>query len=114
MNGITTYILDTSRGRPAVGVETELECHDPSGGWQLVGRGATGEDGCLRTLTRADRAPSPGVYRLVFDTGPYFASRSERSFYPRVVIVFEVLPGEPHYHVPLLIGPYGYSTCRGS
>jgi 5-hydroxyisourate hydrolase len=114
MNGITTYVLDTSRGRPAAGVEITLECHDPSGGWQLVGRGATDEDGSLRTLTRDDRAPSPGVYRLVCDTGPYFASRSERSFYPRVVIVFEVVASEAHYHLPLMISPYGYATYRGS
>ncbi len=114
MSGITTQILDTSRGCPAAGIETTLECHDPSGGWQLVGRGTAGADGHLRTLTRTDRAPSPGVYRLVFETGPYFASRSERSFFPRVVVVFEVVPGDAHYHVPLLISPYGYSTYRGT
>ncbi len=113
MNGITTHILDTSRGRPAAGVDTTLECHDPSGGWQLVGRGRTRDDGCLDTLTRADRVPSPGVYRLVFDTGPYFGALGERTFYPRVVIVFEVTAGEPRYHIPLLVSPYGYSTYRG-
>lgn len=113
MSGITTHILDTSRGRPAAGVDTTLEYHDPSGGWQRVGRGLTGPDGRLDTLTRVDRAPSPGVYRLVFDTGPYFASLAERTIYPRVVVVFEVAPGEVSYHLPLLVSPYGYSTYRG-
>jgi len=112
MSGITTHIFDTSRGRPAAGIETTLETHDPSGGWQLVGRGVSRADGRLETLTRTDRAPSPGVYRLVFDTGDYFATLSERTFYPRIVVVFEVVPGEAHYHLPVLISPYGYSTHR--
>ena len=114
MSGITTQILDTSRGRPAAGIDTTLECHDPSGGWQLVGRGLTGADGRLDTLTRADRLPSPGVYRLVFDTGPYFAAHAQRTFYPRIVIVFEVAPGDAQHHLPLLISPYGYSTFRSA
>jgi 5-hydroxyisourate hydrolase len=55
-----------------------------------------------------------GVYRLVFDTGRYFASLGVITLYPSIVVVFEAQPGESHYHVPLLLSPFGYSTYRGS
>jgi len=82
--------------------------------WQLVGHGETDADGRLRTLM-SDEAPlTPGPYRLVFDTRKYFERRGIRGFYPSVIILFEVAQGETHYHVPLLISPFGYTTYRGS
>ena len=109
---ITTHVLDTARGRPAVGVPIVLE-RATGDGWEHVGRGATDADGRLRDLI-ADGAPvADGRYRLTFDTGAYFRDRGEAAFYPEVVVVFTVVADE-HHHVPLLLSPFGYSTYRGS
>jgi len=115
MSPITTHVLDTARGRPAAGVPVVLELQhgDARDGWRLVGRGETDADGRLRTLMPEGDAPS-GVYRLIFDTRQYFHTLGVRAFYPQVVVVFEVAAGDAHYHVPLLLSPFGYSTYRGS
>ena len=107
MSGITTHVLDTARGRPAVGVPVRLELRDGDG-WREIGRGTTDDDGRLRTLT----GPSidAGTYRITFDTDAYNAG----GFFPEVSIVFEVNDAAQHYHVPLLLSPFGYSTYRGS
>ena len=112
MSGITTHVLDTSRGRPAPGVPVTLERTDGSGAWTLIGSGETDSDGRLRRLLVT--APSAGTYRLTFDTRAYFEVIGEPVFYPRVVITFCVADGDVHYHVPLLLSPFGYSTYRGS
>ena len=105
MSGITTHVLDTARGRPAAGVPVVLELRDGDA-WREVGRGTTDEDGRLRTLT----GPSidAGTYRITFDT----SARSD--FFPEVAIAFEVKDAAQHYHVPLLVSPFGYTTYRGS
>ena len=113
MSGITTHVLDTSTGRPAVGVSVVLERSDPAGPWVDVGRGETDQDGRVRTLL-SDSAVIAGTYRLVFDTRAYFDARRVDAFFPSVTIVFEVTDARSHYHVPLLLSPYGYSTYRGS
>ena len=114
MSAITTHVLDTARGRPAAGVPVVLE-HDAGDiGWRVVGRGETDADGRLRTLMKADAPLAPGRYRLVFDTARYFASQRVKTFYPEVIVVFETTAGETHYHVPLLLSPFGYSTYRGT
>jgi len=111
VSGITTHILDTSRGRPAAGVEVTLERAAESR-WELVGRDTTDADGRASDLLCAP--PVPGRYRLRFDTGAYFEGTGEVAFYPEVSITFIVESGEDHYHVPLLLNPFGYSTYRGS
>ncbi len=113
MSAVTTHVLDTSRGCPAAGIPVALECRRDHGSWQAIGRGETDADGRLRTLADGT-AFTPGVYRLVFDCRRYFQARGVRSLYPEVVVVFEAVEGEPHYHVPLLLSPFGYSTYRGS
>jgi len=114
LSGITTHVLDTALGRPAAGVAIVLERGGGQGQWQLVGHGETDADGRLRTLVPDDPPLTPGLYRLVFDTRRYFDSLGVRAFYPSVVVIFEVAPGEAHYHVPLLLSPFGYTTYRGS
>jgi 5-hydroxyisourate hydrolase len=114
MGAITTHVLDVSRGRPVAGLGVALEMRGPDGGWQQTGRGVTDADGRLRTLVDAAPGLLPGVYRLLFDTKPYFESQGVRAFYPEVVVTFEAAAGEAHYHVPLLLSPFGYSTYRGS
>lgn len=112
MSPITTHVLDTSRGRPAADVPVVLErltdAHP-----HAVARGRTDADGRLRDLL----PPGPlqaGIYRLTFDTGSYFGVHGVEAFYPEVSVLFTVRDGEEHYHVPLLLSPFGYSTYRGS
>ena len=112
MSGITTHILDTSLGRPAAGVTVVLEI-ESGDRHEEIGRGETDADGRLRTLTQAFTM-APGTYRITFHTGAYFAKLGTTGFYPEVTIAFEVRDAEQHYHVPLLLNPYGYSTYRGS
>jgi 5-hydroxyisourate hydrolase len=81
-------------------------------GWERVGRAATNADGRASDLLAS--APERGRYRLTFDTGAYFGASGRAGFYPEVSITFEVEGGEDHYHVPLLLSPFGYSTYRGS
>ncbi len=114
MSAITTHVLDTSRGSPAPGIPVVLQRRNERNEWQNVGNGETDADGRLRSLMAAGVALEPGMFRLVFDTRRYFDGQGVRSFYPHVIVVFEVVPGETHYHVPLLVSPFGYTTYRGS
>ncbi len=102
---ITTHVLDTAQGRPAGGVPVTLEIRDGAS-WKLVGQGTTDADGRLRTLS--PQKIDNGTYRIRFDT------RGRSDFFPEVSVVFEVRDASSHYHVPLLLSPYGYSTYRGS
>jgi 5-hydroxyisourate hydrolase len=113
MSHITTHVLDTSLGQPAEGVPVLLEVEDVGTGWRQVGRGETDKDGRLRDLL-GDGALVEGTYRLTFDTHTYFADRKVEAFYPEVSVVFSVRDAVEHYHVPLLLSPFGYSTYRGS
>jgi 5-hydroxyisourate hydrolase len=113
MSAITTHILDISRGRPAQGVVVMLEVRAGEA-WQVLGRGATDADGRLRNLLPAGFDLAAGAYRLTFHTAAYFTARQVESFYPEVTISFIVGDGSAHYHVPLLLSPFGYSTYRGS
>ncbi len=113
MSAITTHVLDTSRGCPASGVLVVLERRD-AGAHQEIGRGATDHDGRLGTLLPQGAPLVAGTYRLTFHTGAYFAKLGVAGFYPEVTIAFEVRDPSQHYHVPLLLNPFGYSTYRGS
>jgi 5-hydroxyisourate hydrolase len=114
MSVITTHILDTATGRPASGVDVVLEEQRGADEWTAVGRGLTDADGRLRTLMPEGEPLEPGTYRLIFHTRAYFQRSDTVTFYPHVVVVFDVAGGESHYHVPLLLSPFGYSTYRGS
>src|SRR5882724_10918374 len=105
MSGISTHILDTSRGTPAPGISVSLE-RSAGKQWEAIGGGDTDAHGRLRDLGFSD----VGTYRLTFLTGPYFESLGVTSFYPHVVVVFQIASSEESYHVPLLISPFGYST----
>jgi 5-hydroxyisourate hydrolase len=113
MTHITTHVLDVSLGRPAANVAVLLEALSPASQWTEAARGTTDADGRLREWAQT-KTMSAGIYRLTFDTGAYFAARNIVSLYPQVVIVFEVREAEQHYHIPLLLSPFGYSTYRGS
>ena len=112
MSQLTTHILDTTIGKPAQGVHIQLE-QNVSGQWIPLAKGKTNTDGRISDLLPTDKILNIGVYRLIFDTGSYFKSQNCKSFYPSVSIEFEITDAS-HYHVPLLLNPFGYSTYRGS
>lgn len=107
MSTISTHILDTSRGAPAAAVGVTLL--DARGG--VIGGGTTDANGRLGDLVEAGDV-GVGQYELLFDTAGYFGATP--TFYPEVRVRFEITDPASHYHVPLLLSPYGYSTYRGS
>ena len=109
---ITTHVLDTAAGRPGNGIAIELERIEQNV-WHLVGGGITDDDGRLRTLTPTGPV-APGTYRIRFQTGAYFTANGVANFFPVVEIQISVHDGAQHYHVPLLLSPFGFSTYRGS
>jgi len=108
---ITTHVLDTGSGKPAAGVPVTLQRLDGES-WVRIAEGATDADGRMQQLG-PDRLPQ-GTYRLAFDTGAYFAASGTETFFPEVLLTFGVVGSEAHYHVPLLLSPFAYSTYRGS
>ena len=114
MSTISTHVLDTSLGRPAARVQVILEQVDASGAVVSLGVGETDADGRLRDLLPPGQTLVPGDYRLRFDSGAYFATSQRETFYPSVMVEFRVTGPAAHYHVPLLLSPFGYSTYRGS
>jgi 5-hydroxyisourate hydrolase len=111
---LSTHVLDATTGRPAAGVQVRLE-RSADAGWVPTDAGQTDADGRLRLAAHPGPAGfDPGVYRITFGTGAYFTARGSASFYPEVTITFEMTARDEHYHVPLLLSPYAYSTYRGS
>ncbi len=111
---LSTHVLDATAGRPASGVPVRLERRDLDG-WSPAGAGQTDVDGRLRLENGTDGPVfEPGVYRITFDSGAYFEARGTASFYPEVTVTFEMTGDGGHYHVPLLLSPFAYSTYRGS
>lgn len=113
MSPLTTHVLDIRLGRPAAGVTVRLERRDALGSWHSVAAGTTNDDGRIVDLLQPGELHA-GRYRLTFETGDYFAAQKVESFYPEVAVDFQIAAAEQHYHVPLLLAPYGYSTYRGS
>jgi 5-hydroxyisourate hydrolase len=110
---LSTHVLDATTGRPAAGVQVRLESGGRRG-WQPEAEGQTGADGRLRLSGDAGSGFEPGVYRITFGSGAYFRARGASSFYPEVTVTFEMAADGGHYHVPLLLSPFAYSTYRGS
>jgi 5-hydroxyisourate hydrolase len=110
---ISTHVLDISIGRPAASVAVRLE-RKSGAEWIVLSEGATDQDGRVGSLVPPSAAAGPGGYRLTFEVSGYFQVRGVESFYATVAIEFIVRDAAAHYHVPLLLSPYGYSTYRGS
>ena len=107
MSPITTHVLDTAHGRPASGVPVTLE-YQSEDIWTGIGRGTTGDDGRVHDLVPAGISLRPGNYRITFTTAAY------SSFFPSIEVNFAIEDAGAHYHIPLLLSPFGYSTYRGS
>lgn len=110
MSAITTHVLDTALGRPACGVPVRLEQVSELPG--VLAKATTDDDGRVSQFG-PDRLDA-GTYRLVFDTAAYLAATGQPCFFPEVSIVFALTDPTEHYHVPLLLSPFTYSTYRGS
>jgi len=108
---LSTHVLDATAGRPAAGVPVRLERRGPDG-WSAAGEGQTDADGRLRF--GSGPGFGPGVYRITFASGAYFEALGTASFYPEITVTFELTGDGGHYHVPLLLSPFAYSTYRGS
>ena len=113
MGSISTHVLDTALGKPASGVPVTLETAGSST-CEVLARATTDSNGRIAALLPAGHQLQAGLYRLTFDTGTYFRSRNADGFFPEVAILFEVRDATQHYHVPVLLSPFGYSTYRGS
>jgi len=113
MSPITSHVLDTALGTPASGLGLRLEVQRPGGGWTPLAQGTTNADGRAPDLMKPGSLEL-GTYRLTFETGAYHAARGQTCFYPRVEVIFTIEDPAAHYHVPLLLSPFGYSTYRGS
>ncbi len=109
---ITTHILDTAVGRPAAGVRVVLE-KQSAGGYATLGEGVTDADGRIADLMEPGTL-TEGVHRLTFYVGDYLSDSGREGFYPQIPVVFAISATDEHYHVPLLLNPFGYSTYRGS
>ena len=109
MSTLSTHVLDTALGRPARGIKVTLECGD-----DLLGSGVTDGDGRVRELHKKDAPLGQGSYTLTFYVADYFSRASREFFFPEVVVNFRISGAEEHYHVPLLLSPFGYSVYRGS
>ena len=112
MSQLTTHILDTTKGKPAAGVHIILYMYRNKE-WIEVANGVTNNDGRVADLLKEDVVMELGRYKLRFETESYFFKQSIQTFYPFIEIAFQVATAE-HYHVPLLLNPFGYSTYRGS
>lgn len=113
MSSLSTHVLDSVSGRPAAGMAVALEVLEEAG-WRDVGKGITDADGRLRDF--GPESFDQGTYRLTFATGAWFAELEQETFYPEATITFTVDEDgtDGHYHVPLLLAPFAYSTYRGS
>ena len=111
MSGLSTHVLDTSLGRPAPLIEVELQFRESRDRpWRAVGGGVTNQDGRIGDLLENTPLDS-GEYRLIFDLENYL---EESAFFPTATLHFRVEDKTQHFHVPLLLSPFGYTTYRGS
>ena len=113
MSTLSSHILDTATGRPASDLLAILSVQTETG-WRELSRIATNEDGRIGWQHPDESGFGPATYQLRFDTAAYFKRTDVDGFYPYVDVVFTIAASDEHYHVPLLISPFGYSTYRGS
>ncbi len=110
---LSSHILDITSGKPATGVKITLSKKDKNDNWITVDEKNTDVNGRIKDFLKQDGTNNTGIYKLTFHTSPYFKSLGQKSFYPFVEVVFELVDNE-HYHVPITLSPFGYSTYRGN
>lgn len=113
-NPMSVHVLDMQTGLPSAGVQVELDRLGQGGRWERIGSGVTNQDGRIEALYPAAQRLEKGDYRVTFQTGAWYRQQRVDAFYPVVQLVLHVDGRLPHYHVPLLLSPFGYTTYRGS
>ena len=112
-NPLSVHVLNLQDGLPSPGVKVLLEKQDGKG-WTQLNSGTTNEQGRIPALFPEGKALEKGNYRVTFKTGDWFAEHKQATFFPEVPVIFAVDGTVPHYHIPLLLSPYGFSTYRGN
>ena len=112
-NPLSVHVLNLENGLPSPGGNVTLEKHVGKD-WQPLAQGVTNEQGRIGELFPGKQAFEAGEYRVVFKTGEYFKKVGRDTFFPEIPVIFEVKNVDQHYHIPLLLSPYGFSTYRGS
>lgn len=110
---LSSHILDITTGKPATAVKITLSKKDQNDNWKTIDEKNTDANGRIKDFLKQDGTNNTGVYKLTFHTNPYFKSLGQNSFYPYIEVVFELVDNE-HYHVPITLSPFGYSTYRGN
>lgn len=112
-NPLSVHVLNLETGVPSAGVEVTLERH-AGATWQALASGTTNEQGRIAELFPAGKPLEQGEYRVVFKTGDYYSRQGKEAFFPEIPVIFQVKQTDQHYHIPLLLSAYGFSTYRGS
>jgi len=112
-NPLSVHVLNLQDGLPSPGVEVVLEKQNGQN-WSKLSSGTTDEKGRIGALYPEGKTLENGIYRVTFKTGAWFAQRKIASFFPEVPVIFQADGTVPHYHIPLLLSPYGFSTYRGN
>lgn len=110
---LSSHILDITTGKPASSVKITLSKKDQKDNWVVIDEKYTDTNGRIKDFLKQDGKDNSGIYKLTFHTSPYFKSHGQKSFYPFIEVVFELLDSD-HYHVPITLSPFGYSTYRGN
>jgi 5-hydroxyisourate hydrolase len=112
--GISVHVLDTQTGTPGAGIKVKLEKKDDAGKWILLAEKSTNAKGRIDSLTATNTKFGPGVYQVIFETQDFFAKKDQDTFFTDIPVEFKVANPEQHYHIPLLLSPFAYSTYRGN
>jgi 5-hydroxyisourate hydrolase len=112
-NPLSVHVLNLVDGLPSPGVVVTLEKRDGER-WALLNTAATNVQGRITALLPANTRLDNGTYRVTFKTGKWFAEHKSKTFFPEIPVIFESDGSVPHYHIPLLLSQYGYSTYRGN
>ncbi len=112
-NPLSVHVLDLQSGRPTAGIRVTLEQREGAA-WRQLANGVTDAQGRIQALYPENGTLAAGDYRIVFQTGEHYKRQGQATFFPRIPVEFSVDAPTQHYHIPLLLSPFGYSTYRGN
>lgn len=112
-NPVSVHVLNLQTGIPSTGVTVELD-QQRDGSWVKLASGVTDANGRISALYPQGKTAESGNYRVVFKTGDYYAAMKQKTFFPEIPVIFTLDNPGQHYHIPLLLSPFGYSTYRGN